>query len=168
MRENKDLLEQLASHKVNPNDLLLQNYIDKVSKELQTSHLYPEKLARIKTELTETLKAVGSAEAIAVKEAAQGLRDNSLWYTRGKNAKADRIEAALCNTPLAERATVITYEGSANRVQEALASHRYLGKGGDVYKKGDQIDMDKSAHTFKMLKAEYKKIRAEEKVINGF
>lgn len=152
------LLDKLLSHKVNSNDELLQSYVDNMRRRLSDIGSNLEDLKALKAELSDTLNSVGSAEVIAVKNAAQSLRTNAHILTRRRSAKAERIEDALCNTPLDMRGTVISDEGEANLVQEALASHRRLGIGGHVYKKGSKIDIDKAANTFKSLKAQYKNI----------
>lgn len=160
LKDNAELLENILSHKVNSDDVMLQNYVDQSQREMFRYGTNPQKLEQIKAELTETLKSVSSAEVVAVKAASQNFRENTRWYTHGKKAKANRIEDALCNTPLHLRGNVISHTGPANKVQEALASHRHLGKSGNVYKKGDQIDIKEAAATFKRLKSEFRKITA--------
>ncbi|CAM4465253.1 MAG: hypothetical protein LEGION0403_FIIPPAGN_00166 [Legionella sp.] len=152
MREHKQILKNILSHKVNDQDLLLQTYVIDMRKKLKKHSENPQKLAEIKKQLEAVLASVSSAEVFAVKNAASNLRDSSRWYTRGVIAKAERIEAALCTTPLLERGTVISNNGSANKVQEAFASY---GKGGAVYKAEDKIDMAYSAQTFNDLKAQF-------------
>jgi hypothetical protein len=157
--EHEQILEKILSHKVNDQDVLLKKYVADMRKELVTYSSNPQKLMEIKEQLNQVLASVSSAEVVAVKNAANNLRDSSHWYTRGVVAKADRIEAALCTIPLLERGTVISDDGPVNKVQEALASHRHWGKGGDVYKTGEKIDMAHSAQTFKDLKTQFTKAR---------
>lgn len=57
---------------------------------------------------------------------------------------------------LEERAHIITAKGSANKVQEALASHRHWGYRGVVYKNNkNEINPGKEADTFKRLKKKF-------------
>ncbi|WP_133136539.1 hypothetical protein [Legionella rowbothamii] len=158
-KEHEQILENILSHKVNDHDVLLNTYVADMRKELVKYSSNPQKLAEIKEQLNQVLVSVSSAEVSAVKNAASNLRESSHWYTRGVVAKAARIEAALCTIPLLERGTVISKDGPANKVQEALASHRHWGKGGEVYKTGDKIDMAHSAQTFKDLKAQFTEAR---------
>jgi len=152
---NQKLIENILKCKVNENDVLLQNYVDEARQKLIANQDDPTQLRQMKEELTRTFGFVSSAQAVAVKNAAQSLRNSVHWYTRLKIEKADLIESALCNTSLDQRASVITQAGPANQVQEALAFHRHLGKGRKVYKKGDEIDVENAAQTFKNLKAKF-------------
>ncbi len=160
IREHGQIINKILSHQVNDQDILLQTYVADMRKELVKHSSNPQKLQEIKKQLLDVLASVSSAEVLAVKKAVSDLRDNSHWYTRGIIKKTERIEAALCTIPLLERGTVISDNGPANKVQEALASHRHWGKGGAVYKAGEQIDMEYSAKTFKDLKAQFTKSRA--------
>lgn len=164
--ENYDLLQKIDSHRINSKDMIIENYIMNIKEQLNNYQLIPEKLAEINEELTKTLKSVSSPEVIAVKNAVKTLRETDHFFSRGRPAKAKRIEDALCNTPLQERGSVITHQGPANKVQEALASHRHFGKGGEVYKKGGEIDYEKAAQTYKSLKAEFRKTRDEDSSSN--
>jgi hypothetical protein len=160
-KENEALLDNILQYKVNAKDVLLQKYIDDTRQKLIENRGDVALLTEMKAELTQVLASVSSPQVAAVKEAAQALRDSVHWYTRRKLTKAELIENALCHTPLDQRGTVITQAGPANKVQEALASHRHLGKGGDVYKKGNEIDVENAANTFKKLKAQFGKQQEE-------
>ena len=68
------------------------------------------------------------------------------FFSIGMNAKATRIERAMGQVPLEDRKNLLS-SNKTQGVMEALASHRYFGKRGNVYKneKGG-VDPKKSSN----------------------
>ncbi|MCC5792307.1 MAG: hypothetical protein JJT82_06850 [Legionellaceae bacterium] len=100
--------------------------------------------------------------ALQADPAAQTLRDiienyrkNAGWFTIGMHVKATRIERAMARLPLEERQQLLASR-QTQEVMEALASHRYWGKRGNVYKneKGG-VDPRQAATTFKHFKERF-------------
>lgn len=151
---NKTLLEKIYDNRVNDTDRLVINYVERMREQLDSNPSLDDLLI-YQSQFEDVLKSVNSVEVQAVKMAVRDLRDSARWWTVGKNAKASRIEDALVNTPLEDRTHIITAKGSANKVQEALASHRHWGYRGVVYKNNNEINPDKEADTFKQLKKKF-------------
>ena len=79
-------------------------------------------------------------------------RENAGLFTIGMKAKSLRIETAMLDVPVEDRVNFLQSPGSS-KVMEALASHRYLGKRGNVYlNENGQVDTEKAATTFKEFK----------------
>ena len=77
--------------------------------------------------------------------------------------KADKIEQAMLNVPVEQRGQIFASNSTeALEVQAALATHRHLGKRGNVYyNKGGEIDESKAANSFKNLKQQFFRQRNE-------
>lgn len=151
---NNELLNTIQSCVVNNGDMLILDYVQEKRTQLQS--MKTEDQLAIQTQLIAIARSVGSPQVKAAKEAAESLRKSSHWWTSGKKSKAQRIEQALLNTPLEKREFVITEEGSANPVQEALASQLHWGQDGNVYKNElENIDVDKTADTIKNLYGQF-------------
>jgi hypothetical protein len=156
---NKTLLAEIYDNRVNDTDRLVINYVERMREQLDTN-LSLDELLTYQKQFEDVLKSVRSVEVQAVKMTVRDLRDSARWWTVGKNEKASRIENAIVNTPLEERTHIITAKGSANKVQEALASHRHWGYRGVVYKNNNnEINPDKEADTFKQLKKKFSETR---------
>jgi hypothetical protein len=71
----------------------------------------------------------------------------------GMKAKADKIEFAMSKVPVEARKNLLAASES-KEVMQALATHRYLGKRGDVhFKPGtEELDTAKAATTYKNFK----------------
>lgn len=93
-----------------------------------------EQVNAIKQELERTLSAVRqNADIERVKNIIRGLRREAGFFTWGMNAKAARIERALVEVPLEERAAILTaMTPAAKKLSEALASPRYIGDLGRI------------------------------------
>ena len=114
-------------------------------------------LKKISEKLTFIEKAVKSDEVIAVKNSIQSLRKGRKFFHFGgtsESEKADKVEAALLNLPLAQRLNVIS--GPNNQVQEELARHRLYSQKDTVIKDTHgNIDINAAADAFKELKKKY-------------
>lgn len=157
--ECQQLLTQLKTH-AHPADRSLQQYIRLFELNMQCKSYGINELAQLKANIEPILVAMNSPEIAAVKKTIQALRRSANFFTIHKNNKANRIEEALFNTPLEARGKIIS-SSEINAVQEALASHRHLGKRGTVYKTKDHenneiLDQTKAARSFKDLKALFK------------
>ena len=154
--ELNNLLDNIDSCRVNDQDSLLINYVSSMRVKLNNMSDDKEQQG-FKLELDSMLLSVGSEQIKASKEVVKSLRENNYWWSRGKESKAERIENALLMTPLEQRRFVITNKGPANKVQEALASHRWsLLSGGKVYKnKNNEIEITKAASPFQKLKKQF-------------
>ncbi|MBL7480598.1 hypothetical protein [Legionella bononiensis] len=158
--ENTDLLNQIYSQRVNNNDRIVIDYVTRMRQQL-SSGLHENELLDMKKELKQVLQSVSSPQCQAVKNAAHLFRDNIRWWTVGNEKKAQRIEHALARTPIEMRANVITAPSPSNKVQDALASHRHWGYEGHVYKDDKyEINLNKAADTFKMLKKQFTEDKA--------
>lgn len=152
LTEADRLLCQVLANRVNDQDHLVIEYVASQKELLTVNKNHPEIILGICDDLRQTLASISSPEVQAVKRTISEFKRTANLFTIGKNAKANRIEQALVDLPLADRTHVIS--GAENRVQEALASHRHLGKRGDIYKKDGKIDVSRAARTFKQLKTE--------------
>jgi hypothetical protein len=137
-----------------PADRMLHSFIVTNDASVQRGKGDLTRLKKIKAELDKMEKILNSSEVVAVKEAIRELREGVGLFTLGRNAKADRIQAALYRLPLEKRSTVIS--GPENPVQEALASHRLSF--GVVYKKEGKIDEERATATFKALKSRFRTV----------
>ena len=90
------------------------------------------------------------------------MREEASFFSIGTWGRANLVERALCNTPLIERLHVVTKEGAPNALQEALASYSLFGITNVVYKnEQNEIDISKSAETFRLLKEKFTKVITE-------
>ena len=128
---------------INEHDVLLKEYIATKISSLDRT-MDAASIVQMKKEIETIRDSVSSAEVRDAKLAAVALRSKF-----GGAAKADLIERALCDTPLASRGSVISHNGPANNVQKALASHRFLG---GFRSASGQINQESAANTFKRLK----------------
>ena len=136
-------------------DLILSKFCMQMEEKITKAGTKDE-LAIIKKELDAVHKdpAIKSVQGII-----KSFRDNEAWYTIGMSAKADRINAAMIKVPLAERSNVMTSKSEeAKAVRMALASHRHLGKRGDVYldKTTGEVDEKRAARSFHFFKDQMK------------
>ncbi|EHL32553.1 hypothetical protein [Legionella drancourtii] len=151
----QQLLTQIKMH-AHPKDRLLQQYIRLFELNLKCKSHNINELYQLQTDIKPILAIINSPEVAAVKKTIQTLRISAGFFTLHKNNKANQIEDALFNTPLEARSKIIS-STKINAVQEALASHRHLGKRGTIYKTTDRdIDESKAARSFKDLKALFK------------
>lgn len=152
--ELQTLLNSIQASAIGENDTKITAYCEENQNAITNNIENLEYLLTIKNELTKTLESVRSDEINMVKQSIADLsRDNFSFF--GKDNKAGRIEAALQNTPLNERGTVLSTEHPGNEarvLQKELARHR-LFPPGKVYKTATgEIDEEKAARTFKNLK----------------
>ncbi len=155
-----ELLEEIKQYS-SDKDPILNAYIDEKCALLK-GYVSEYRLGFLERELHEVSAAVNSIEVNIVKGSIKKLRDH--WNQMDdKQSKADKIEKALYETPIIERAKMISNQGPANPVQEALAIHRDLWKKGMVYKLGDQIDPAKAASSFTEAKKRLEEITNEPK-----
>lgn len=154
--ECQQLLTLIKIH-AHPKDRSLQRYIRLFELDLKCKSHSINELDQLKTDIKPILAIMNSPEVAAVTKTIQALRRSAGFFTLHKNNKANQIEEALFNTPLEARSKIIS-STKINAVQEALASHRHLGKRGTIYKTTDQqnkeiLDESKAARSFKNLKA---------------
>lgn len=151
----RDALTELKSLKFGADDAPMNAYIRQKQQEVNNAKTPSEKnriLGEMKS-MTQTLKADPAAQEL--KHIIENYRKNAGWFTIGMNAKAMRIERAMGKLPLEERKDLLA-SGKTKEVMEALASHRYFGKQGNVYKneKGG-VDPKKAATSFKNFKERF-------------
>ncbi|RUR09286.1 hypothetical protein [Legionella sp. km772] len=131
--ECQDLIAQLRTMQVSSEDHLLRNYCDEQSFKLSQYKADPEKLAEIKKSLTKYLRAVNSAEMIAIKkeiERLHSMKQSFFGFGPVDSTvinKINSIKAALINVPLLERIHAFSNEQNeqCNQVRIALAEHRH-------------------------------------------
>lgn len=148
--EFSDVLKKLKLLKCAADDPHMNAYIRQKQQEVNHAKTDQDKdniLNEMET-MAGDLKADKAAENL--RQVVKHYRTNAGKLTIGMNAKANRIEHAMAEVPLDERTHLL----SSNKIQgikEALASHRYLGKRGNVYKKSknNEVDLKKAATTFK-------------------
>jgi len=152
----RDTLMELKSLKFGADDSQMNAYIRQKQQEVNSAKTPSERnsiLGEMQS-MTRTLKADPAAQEL--RQIIGNYRKNSGWFTIGMNAKATRIERAMGQVPLQDRKNLLSSKKTQG-VMEALASHRYLGKRGNVYKneKGG-VDPKKAATTFKNFKRQFK------------
>ena len=155
------LLKEIQTYKVSDNDYLLNRYVMEKALLIRDCSNLDELLA-IKAELYNVLSFVKSPEVLAVKQSIKKMREEASFFSIGTWGRANLVERALCNTPLIERLHVVTKEGAPNALQEALASYSLFGITNVVYKnEQNEIDISKSAETFRLLKEKFTKVITE-------
>ena len=146
------LIGDIDKCKVSANDRLLKSFVAD-SKAILAEHGVTTASVDLQEKLEEILQAVNSDEVIEIKNIIQTLRqeDKDELISIGKGEKATLIETALQQVPVQDREHVFSDKEIGKEVREALASQRHIGKRGDVYKKGDEIDVEKAPNTYKRM-----------------
>lgn len=148
--ECKQLIGDLKDHS-DPIDVPLTQFIADMVDRIEKNKNDPDELQNIRANLGGVSAIMNSAEFNAVKGTIAAFRAEFGFYM---NEKAGKIEQALYNTPLNERTNVIS-NTTANEVQRALASHRHPFRDKPELP-GGQIDYEKAATNFKLLKDKFK------------
>lgn len=134
------------------NDKEMEAYCIQMTDEINKASTLAD-FARIR----KNLDAIHNDPAMqTIKAIIHSFRENEAWYTIGMSAKAELINAAIVNVPLAERCHVMTGQSvPAKMVRMALASHRHFGKRGDVYlnEATGEVDEKRAARSFTFFKA---------------
>lgn len=151
----KGVLKKINAHKLGPNDTLMDTTIHSLEVEITKNISQPEKILEMKPRIAALYSSICASEINSVKQAITTYRNDKGFFSIGKTEKADKIEIALYATPIEQRGTIIS-SSDANLVQEALATHRYPGSRGDVFKTKDgKIDNKRAPQLFKKLKVQY-------------
>ena len=89
----------------------------------------------------------------------QAFRTNArpLFFTVGMNDKANRIEKAMCDVPLAQRGKIFEKDQGdlVMKVKEELGSHRHFHKQRYYKDPLDRFDEKKAARSFTDLKKRF-------------
>ncbi|KTC65263.1 ADP-ribosyltransferase exoenzyme [Legionella adelaidensis] len=154
LRENCcSVLKEIKTHQFGSKDKGMEDFI----------RVYQEKIINLKGEielkevevaLKQTLHGLKEdAVSYEVKKIIESFRANAKWYTIGMNFKADRIEQAMANVPLLERANVHKGDSiAAKNVLKAMASHRLF------YSRllnGESLEETKAAKTYREFKSRF-------------
>lgn len=147
----ENAITELKTLKFGQHDQQMSQFINKTLE--QYSKANESEREHIFTKLQTTITSLKADKATTeIREIIHDFRERAGIFTRGMNAKANRIEQAMANMPLEERCHFFSAEKS-KEVLAALASHRSLGKSGTVYKdKKENIDGTKAAQSFKNFK----------------
>lgn len=82
-------------------------------------------------------------------------RNDCRFYTIGMKAKAQRIETAMAQVPLLDRANILDKQSiSGKLVLRELASHRHIFRANPVNEKGE-INSAKAANTYRLFTAKF-------------
>jgi serine/threonine protein kinase len=150
------LLSQINLYAVGGDDKEMKQFIETMQARLQEAN--PD-LQAIKNTLKEALTSVRSDEMRAVREQMDRLFTNAknffTWDKKGMLQKAEGIEKALQAVPIMERLNVFRLNSpQCHAVRKALASNRLANRGKEIIPE-DQIDNDKAANAFKLLKTRF-------------
>ncbi len=109
-RDCIDLLKQISAHKVNKNDVTLDDYIQEKSTNLFTKVDLKKSRIELKEELKKALQAVSSNEVTAVKNQVNRLYQRAflpsltgISINESRKRKAKAIEDALISVPVLSR-----------------------------------------------------------------
>ena len=154
--ECRKIFRELNALKIGPNDKEMQTYISEKQQEYRKAEADPAARATLLKGLQEIVHNLNADTAVKeVKNIVSNYRKNAGLFTMGMKDKADRIESAMANVPIEQRTNFILSGGSTEVLKE-LASHRYLGKRGNVYlDERGHVDTDKAANTFKHFKQKF-------------
>ncbi|MBL7480612.1 hypothetical protein [Legionella bononiensis] len=152
-----ELFNDLESLKFGSKDETMNRFIRDKKDQLKAAENNPEERSRIIDELKATVSALKADEAAnEVRKIVTNYRDKAGLFTVGMNEKADKIESAMSKVPIEARKNLLASPES-KEVLQALASHRYLGKRGNVYYKPgtEEINTEKAATTYKNFKSRF-------------
>jgi serine/threonine protein kinase len=125
---SRSILRKIKRYSLGEIDITMTHFIREKEAQLVFATTI-EQVNAIEQELERTLSAVTQNTDIErIRNIISGLRREAGFFTWGMNAKASRIERALIEIPLEERASISTGATPAvKKLREALASPRYLG-----------------------------------------
>jgi len=152
---NQQLLEQIKVHRVNDQDTRLLRYVAQTQGKIAKISDNPQQLMAMNQELNRVLTSVSSIAVHSVKENAKTSRKY------GADAKADRIEHALCKMPLEERRLVL--EQDTNEVQDAIEGSMFTARKEVVTNRAASSG---SIASFKDIKARFAAIAPQENTVD--
>jgi serine/threonine protein kinase len=120
------LLEKIELHRISADDTEMNKFIEE-KKLLLEKASSPNEFKKIEEELFNALKCMeDSIELIDnIKQVIAQFKTDTNPLKRGKKAKGDRIESALCAVPIEERKDIlIANTSSANKVRSRIAEKR--------------------------------------------
>lgn len=127
--ECMDAISEVANFAFSIQDTVMQTYLQKKRDLVTDNKDNIAELKEIKAKLTEVSSNLRtSTEVQAVQKVIINLANRNAWYTVGVGEKIKKIKAALLETPVEERATVLS--SKTNAVQRALAAKRPVFFGG--------------------------------------
>lgn len=138
-------------------DLLLKKVISQKEQELQNNSSDVKALQTLKDELDGVLAIHRSKEFLAVKNKIRYFNAPQCFFSCniGYKKKGDKILEALVETPVAERATLISHRGPANQVQKALATGRYGSRMFLTFDDNHEIVTEKAANSYQELRRKF-------------
>ncbi|MDI9819322.1 MULTISPECIES: hypothetical protein [unclassified Legionella] len=144
----KEVFMELKALKFGSNDEGMNKFIREKQQQINATNGKGKN--KILIELQQMVKNLKAGDEMSeVRRIIADFRKSSGFFTIGMKAKAKRIEEAMAKIPVEERIHFLKSK-SSGEVMKALASHRYLGKRGNVYlDKHDKIDCKKAATTYK-------------------
>ena len=152
-----EIFNDLESLKFGSKDETMNRFIRDKKEQLKAAENNPEERSKIINELKATVTALKADEAAnEVRKIVTNYREKAGLFTVGMNEKADKIESAMSKVPIEARKNLLASPES-KEVLQALASHRYLGKRGNVYYKPgtEEINTEKAATTYKNFKSRF-------------
>ncbi|KTD54691.1 hypothetical protein [Legionella quateirensis] len=152
-----EIFNDLESLKFGSKDATMNRFISDKKEQLDAAKNNPAEQSRIINELKSTVTALKADEAAnEVRNIANNYRNKAGLFTVGMNEKADKIESAMSKVPIEARKNLLASPES-KEVLQALASHRYIGKRGNVYFKPgtEEINTEKAATTYKNFKSRF-------------
>lgn len=126
-QECLDLLSEVSQCTVGDQDYQMDNFVKLRTLFIETTNTEAG-LKELKQELEyikEASPLVNELNTVIANLREEGKRE---LFSVGKNAKANRIEAALCKVPVERRHLVLDADNGNAEVQGALASQRHLGE----------------------------------------
>jgi hypothetical protein len=160
--ECNKLLDEIDKCKIGNKDTLLTQYIASARKNNNSSADITQ-LSQLRDQLTKTKESQQISLRVNEIIADYHKRANDP-FSIGMIKKADKIEAAMRDVPIELRNQIFSLNKNHAEypkilaVQEAFATHRYLGKRGDVYYKDPskmEIDETKAPTIFKTFKYQF-------------
>ncbi|MFA6302229.1 MAG: hypothetical protein WC627_03740 [Legionella sp.] len=124
-----DAISEVAKLGFSTQDTVMQTYLQKNRNLVNDNKDNIAELEAIKANLVKVSTNLhASTEVKAVQKVIINLANRNAWYTVGVGDKIKKIKLALLETPVEERATVLT--SKTNAVQRALAAKRPVFFGG--------------------------------------
>lgn len=160
-QNNLNTLELIRRYNFGEKDVKMNEFIQQ-KEDLIMKTNDPSLLREIQKDLQNILKQ--QAPGVQAYAVAQNLRNNAGTFTVGMNAKADRIEQAMCNIPVEERGKINDKNYAPGRqVHLEVASHRHFGSWRKVkLDENNEIDEKTAAKSYKQFKEALNVIKSQE------
>ncbi|MFT4059025.1 MAG: hypothetical protein QM652_05695 [Legionella sp.] len=159
LSEYEMLQKSLNALKVGKNDKEMDKFLDACNKAVTKNTNIDEQLKNITTQVNKMqriLTGLNSPENQEIKAIIDKFDKKSSWHTIGMHRKARKIEFALANVPIEERAQLLqSKDARITSVFEAIASHRISFFTQTKNDKG-QIKEANAATSFKEFKTKFK------------